>query len=161
MELLTTTLIAASHEELVALLNILEQHNAAYGLGINYNKTKVMIVNREHDNHREINLLCCVFLYDLETWNVKKADRARIDLTNVSILDELGNPKRLASTVSTRMLTFFGHMHRSDNMEKLVVQGNFPSGRRRGRSPTRWLDTTKQLLDMSIKSATELTVNII
>ncbi|VEN61755.1 unnamed protein product, partial [Callosobruchus maculatus] len=26
---------------------------AAYGLGINYNKTKVIIVDREHDNHRE------------------------------------------------------------------------------------------------------------
>ncbi|VEN58714.1 unnamed protein product, partial [Callosobruchus maculatus] len=36
-----TTLIAASQEELVALLNILEQHSAAYGLGINYNKTKI------------------------------------------------------------------------------------------------------------------------
>ncbi|VEN52805.1 unnamed protein product, partial [Callosobruchus maculatus] len=49
-----TTLIADSQEELVALLNVLEQHSAAYGLGINYNKTKVMIVDREHDNHREI-----------------------------------------------------------------------------------------------------------
>ncbi|VEN33602.1 unnamed protein product, partial [Callosobruchus maculatus] len=36
-----TTLIAASQEEPVALLNILEQHSAAYGLGINYNKTKI------------------------------------------------------------------------------------------------------------------------
>ncbi|VEN56487.1 unnamed protein product, partial [Callosobruchus maculatus] len=36
-----TTLIAASQEELVALLNILEQHSVAYGLGINYNKTKI------------------------------------------------------------------------------------------------------------------------
>ncbi|VEN45529.1 unnamed protein product, partial [Callosobruchus maculatus] len=35
-----TTLIAASQEELVALLNILEQHSTAYGLGINY-KTKI------------------------------------------------------------------------------------------------------------------------
>ncbi|VEN37057.1 unnamed protein product, partial [Callosobruchus maculatus] len=49
-----TTRIAASQEELVALLNVLEQHSAAYGLGINYNKTKVIIVDREHDNHREI-----------------------------------------------------------------------------------------------------------
>ncbi|VEN47421.1 unnamed protein product, partial [Callosobruchus maculatus] len=46
------TFIAASQEKLVALLNILEQHSAAYGLGINYNKTKAMIVDREHDNHR-------------------------------------------------------------------------------------------------------------
>ncbi|VEN45208.1 unnamed protein product [Callosobruchus maculatus] len=43
-------------EELVALLNILVQDSAAYGLGINYNKTKVMIVDREHDDHQEINI---------------------------------------------------------------------------------------------------------
>ncbi|VEN38799.1 unnamed protein product, partial [Callosobruchus maculatus] len=49
-----TTLIAASQEELVALLNVLERHSAAYGLGINYNKTKVMLVDREHDNNRAI-----------------------------------------------------------------------------------------------------------
>ncbi|VEN51248.1 unnamed protein product [Callosobruchus maculatus] len=48
------SLIAASQEGLVALLNVLEQHGAEYGLGINYNKTKVIIVDREHDNHREI-----------------------------------------------------------------------------------------------------------
>ncbi|VEN47301.1 unnamed protein product, partial [Callosobruchus maculatus] len=36
-----TTFIAASQEELVALSNILEQYSAAYGLGINYNKTKI------------------------------------------------------------------------------------------------------------------------
>ncbi|VEN63176.1 unnamed protein product [Callosobruchus maculatus] len=172
-----TTLIAASQEELVALLNILEQHSAAYGLGINYNKTKVMIVDREHDNYREIksigrcealvamtkltkiwrdhnitkatkmslvqSLVFSIFLYASETWTVKKADRARIDAfemwtwrrmlrvpytthrTNVSILDEVGNPKRLSSIVSTRMLTFFGHIHRSDNMEKLRVDPTF------------------------------------
>ncbi|VEN36712.1 unnamed protein product [Callosobruchus maculatus] len=106
-------------------------------------------------------LVFSIFLYASETWTVKKADRARIDSfemwmwrrmlripytvhrTNVSILDELGNPKRLSSIVSMRMLTFFGHIHRSDNMEKLVVQGHAPSGRRRGRSPTHWVDTTK------------------
>ncbi|VEN47868.1 unnamed protein product [Callosobruchus maculatus] len=72
-------------------------------------------------------LVFSIFLYDWETWTVKKADRARIDAfgmltwrrmlrvpynahrTNVSILDELGNPKRLFSIVSMRMLTFFGH----------------------------------------------------
>ncbi|VEN51429.1 unnamed protein product, partial [Callosobruchus maculatus] len=53
-----TTLIAASQEELVTLLNVLEQHSAAYSLGINYNNTKVIIVDREHDNHREIKSIC-------------------------------------------------------------------------------------------------------
>ncbi|VEN48325.1 unnamed protein product, partial [Callosobruchus maculatus] len=36
-----TTLIAVSQEELVALLNILEQHSAAHSPSINYNKTKI------------------------------------------------------------------------------------------------------------------------
>ncbi|VEN44814.1 unnamed protein product [Callosobruchus maculatus] len=112
-------------------------------------------------------LVYSIFLYASETWTVKKADRARIDAlemwtwrrmlrvpytahrTYVSILDELGNPKRLSSVVSTRMLTLFGHIHRRGNMEKLVVHGHAPSGRRRGRYPTRWVDTTKQLLDMT------------
>ncbi|VEN52323.1 unnamed protein product [Callosobruchus maculatus] len=39
-----TTLIAASQEELVALLNILDEHSAAYGIGTNNNKTKVIII---------------------------------------------------------------------------------------------------------------------
>ncbi|VEN39957.1 unnamed protein product [Callosobruchus maculatus] len=99
-------------------------------------------------------LVFSIFSYASETWTIKKADRARIDAfemwtwrrmlripytahrTNVSILDKLGNPKRLSSIVSMRMLTFFGHIHRSDNMEKHVIQGHAPSGRRRGRSPT-------------------------
>ncbi|VEN47809.1 unnamed protein product, partial [Callosobruchus maculatus] len=32
-------------------------HSVACGLGINYNKIKVIIVDREHDNHREIKLI--------------------------------------------------------------------------------------------------------
>lgn len=234
-----TTLIAASQEELLALLSNLEQHSAAYGLSINYNKTKVMIVDREHNNYPEMKsvgrcqvvqsfvylgsliensggceneirrriqqaraamtkltkiwrdnnitrstkmslvqtLVFSIFLYASETWTIKKVDRAHIDAfemwawrrmlripytahrTNVSILNELGNPKRLSSIVFTRILTFFGHIHRSDNMEKLVVQGHAPSGRRRGRSPTRWVDATKQLMDVSVTKATELTRN--
>ncbi|VEN51970.1 unnamed protein product [Callosobruchus maculatus] len=213
-----TTLIAASQEELVALLNVLEQHSAAYGLVINYNKTKAVqslvylgsLINNSGSCENEIrrriqqarvamtkltkiwrdhnitkatkmslvqSLVFSIFLYASETGTVKKADRAHIDAiemwtrrrmliipyathrTNVSILDELGNPKKLSSIVSMRMLTFLGHIHRSDNMEKLVVQGHASSVRRRGRSPTRWVDTTKQLLDTSIKSATELTTD--
>ncbi|VEN64632.1 unnamed protein product [Callosobruchus maculatus] len=32
----------------------MQQHSASYGLGTNYNRTKVIIVDREHDNHQEI-----------------------------------------------------------------------------------------------------------
>ncbi|VEN34438.1 unnamed protein product, partial [Callosobruchus maculatus] len=53
------TFIAASQEELVALLNILEQHSAACGLGINYNKTKVMIVDRKQSSRNKVNRPLC------------------------------------------------------------------------------------------------------
>ncbi|VEN39856.1 unnamed protein product [Callosobruchus maculatus] len=145
--------------------------------------TKLTKIWRDHNITKSTkmslvqSLVFSIFFYNSETWTVKKADRARIDAfemwtwrrmlripytahrTNVSTLDELGNPKRISSIVSTRMLTFFGYIRRSDNMEQLVVQGHAPSGRRRGSSPTSSVDTTKQLLDMSIKSATELTEN--
>ncbi|VEN43850.1 unnamed protein product [Callosobruchus maculatus] len=79
-----TTLIVASQEELVALLNILEQHSAAYGLGINYNKTKDMIVDREHDNHPEIKSIgpCEVvqsFVYLGSLSTIRVAVRMRFD----------------------------------------------------------------------------------
>ncbi|VEN34867.1 unnamed protein product [Callosobruchus maculatus] len=196
-----TTLIATSQKELVALLNILEQHSADFvylgslidNLGSCENEIRRRILQARvsmtkltkiwcvHNITKAIkmslvqSLVFSICLYAPENWTVKKADRARMDAsemwtwrrilrvpytahrTNVSILDELGNPMRLSSIVSKRMLTFFGHIHRSDNMEKFIVQGHAPNGRRRGRSPTCWVDTMKQLLDMSIKSATELT----
>ncbi|VEN48860.1 unnamed protein product, partial [Callosobruchus maculatus] len=52
------TLIAASQEERfrTTQCNIWSRKTSSSikHLGINYNKTKVMIVDREHDNHREI-----------------------------------------------------------------------------------------------------------
>ncbi|VEN52761.1 unnamed protein product [Callosobruchus maculatus] len=158
-----TTLIAASQEELVALLNNTVQHMVLARVAM----TKLTKIWRDHNITKATkmslvqSLVFSIFLYASETWTVKKADRTRIEAfemwtwrrilrvpytahrTNVSILDELDNPKRLSSIVSTRMLTFFGHIHRSDNMEKRVVQGHAPNGRRRDRSPTRWVDMTK------------------
>ncbi|VEN45474.1 unnamed protein product, partial [Callosobruchus maculatus] len=48
------SLIAAFEAELVVLLNILEQHSAVYGLGIKYNKTKVMIVDRKQSSRNKV-----------------------------------------------------------------------------------------------------------
>lgn len=42
--------------------------------------------------------------------------------TNVSILNEIGNPRRLSSIVMKRALTFFEHIYRKDSMDKLVEQ---------------------------------------
>lgn len=42
-------------------------------------------------------------------------------------------------------------------MEKLVVQGKIEGKHRRGRSPTRWIDTIENLLDAEIKQAVRQT----
>ena len=44
-----------------------------------------------------------------------------------------------------RILRFFGHIARHDNLERLIIQRK-PEGKRgRGRSPTRWTDLVARL----------------
>ncbi|VEN56763.1 unnamed protein product, partial [Callosobruchus maculatus] len=62
--------------------------SAAYGLGINYNKTKVIIVDREHDNHREIKSIgrCEVvqsFCENEIRWRIQQARVAMTKLTKI------------------------------------------------------------------------------
>lgn len=45
-----TTRLAASQNEILTLLNIIEKTSAAYCLNINYSKTKITIVNKERHN---------------------------------------------------------------------------------------------------------------
>lgn len=48
-----TTLFAATKEELMLLLDRLQSISLRFGLSINYNKTKIMIVDRANHNHPE------------------------------------------------------------------------------------------------------------
>ncbi|CAH2239999.1 jg3427 [Pararge aegeria aegeria] len=65
--------------------------------------------------------------------------------TNESILDELGKKQRLSSAVQARILSFFGHVSRRNDLsiERLVVRGKVEGTRTRGRSPMRWTDQVK------------------
>lgn len=96
-----------------------------------------------------------IFIYGVETWTIKQADRRRIDAfemwcwrrmlyiswtprrTNVSILNELEIGDRLSTICRRRILRYFGHIVRRDqsNLEKLVAQGKIEETRPRGRSP--------------------------
>lgn len=118
-----------------------------------------------------------VFSYGSETWVIRAADRRRIDAfemwcwrrmlrvpwtarrTNISILNEIRPQQRLSSLTYGRILKFFGHINRNDNIEKLVVQGRSTGKRRRGRSPTRWTDMISKLTNMRLETATRETNN--
>lgn len=124
--------------------------------------TKISLVNA---------LVFPVFSYGSETWVIRSNDRKRIDAfemwtwrrmlripwtarrTNVSVLNEIRPAQRLSSMTYGRILKFFGHVSRHDNMEKLVVQGRPEGTRKRGRSPTRWTDLISKLTETSVAVA--------
>ena len=111
-----------------------------------------------------------VFLYAAETWTIKMADRKRIDAfemwayrrmlriswtekkTNVSILNALKVETRLSTICFQRIMQFFGHIVRrqGENLEKLIVQGKVEGKRKRGRSPSRWIDQVEECAGQSL-----------
>ena len=125
-------------------------------------KTNIHLVNA---------LIFPIFSYASETWVIRASERKRIDAfemwvwrrmlrvpwtarrTNVSILNEIKPSQRLSSSTYARILKFFGHISRHDNMEKLVVQGRPEGKRKRGRSPTRWTDAISKLMKTNVSVA--------
>ncbi|CAH2242819.1 jg11752 [Pararge aegeria aegeria] len=115
-------------------------------------------------------LIFPIFFYASETWTLRETEKKRIDAlemwcwrrmlgvawnmfrTNESILDELSIKQRLSSAVQVRILSFFGHVSRSNNVsiERLVVQGKVEGSRARGRSPMRWTDQVKAANEASL-----------
>lgn len=114
-----------------------------------------------------------IFYYGAETWTIRAGDRKRIEAfemwcwrrmlripwtarrTNISILRELNITQRLSTHVYDRILRYFGHiMRREDGLERLVIAGNVPGKRSRGRSPTRWFDGVKKITGSPFHDAT-------
>lgn len=108
-------------------------------------------------------LVFSIFLYASECCTIKKTDSDKINAfemycyrqmlripwtakrTNASIIKELGIRERLETTVRKRVLKFFGHIIRQDNIETITIQGKIEEMRGRGRSPTRYTDQLRKL----------------
>ena len=99
-----------------------------------------------------------VVMYRCESWTIKKAERWRIDASelwcwkrlvrvpwtarrsNQSVLKEINPKYSLEGLMSKLKLQYFGHlMERADSLEKTLMLGEV-RGRRMGRQRTRWLD---------------------
>ena len=119
------------------------------------NNTKMRLVQSQ---------IFSIFLYGAETWTMLQRDQDRVRAfemwcwrrllrvpwtarrTNVSILGELGIQVRLDDIVSHRILRYFGHIMRRENtLEKTIVEGKVWGRRRRGSSPSRWIDLVTKL----------------
>lgn len=74
--------------------------------------------------------------------------------TNMSILKKLKITTRLSTRINQSYLRYFGHISRRTNgLEKLIVEGKINGKRPRGRSPTRWVDQTKDMIGHGLHEA--------
>ena len=99
-----------------------------------------------------------VVMYGCESWTIKKAERRRIDASelwcwrrllrvpwtarrsNQSILWEISPGCSLEGLMLKLKLQYFGHLiQRADSFEKTLMLGKI-EGRRRGQQRMRWLD---------------------
>ena len=71
---------------------------------------------------------------------------------NQSILKEISPEYSLEGLMLKLKLQNFGHLTRTDSLEKTLMLGKIEGGRRRGQQRMRWLDGITSWMDVSLSS---------
>ena len=119
-----------------------------------------------------------VVIYGCESWTIKKAERWRIDASelwcwrrllrvpwtarrsNQSILKEISPGCSLEGLMLKLKIQYFGYlMWRVDSLEKTLMLGGIRGKRRRGWQRMRWLDIITDLMDVSLSELRELVMD--
>ena len=114
-----------------------------------------------------------MMMYGCESWTQTMADRRRIDafemwcwrkllripwtarVTNREVPEHIKSGPSLEAKITRLRLIYFGHVMRTNSLEKSIMLGMFSGNRTRGRPRTRWLDTIKADTNMNTRQLKE------